>query len=90
MTQKDKIQAEIERLYKEYMINFFKYGDAYRLALYDGLEIAKKIIDSLPDEYEDAVEGEAEELYYEGGEIHCVVAVGTHFKPGDKVKVIKI
>ena len=38
----------------------------------------------------EAVEGEAEELYNEGGEIHCVVGVGTYFKPGDKVKVIKI
>lgn len=37
---------------------------------------------------EDAVEGEAEELYNDG-EIHCTVGVGTYFKPGDEVYVIK-
>lgn len=35
-----------------------------------------------------AVEGEAEELYNDG-EIHCTVGVGTYFKPGDEVYVIK-
>ena len=38
---------------------------------------------------DEAVEGVAEELYNDG-EIHCTVGVGTHFKPGDKVKVIVI
>ena len=37
---------------------------------------------------EEAVEGEAEELYNDG-EIHCTVGVGTYFKPGDKVYVLK-
>lgn len=37
---------------------------------------------------EDAVESEAEELYNDG-EIHCTVGVGTYFKPGDEVYVIK-
>lgn len=36
----------------------------------------------------DAVEGVAEELYNDG-EIHCTVGVGTYFKPGDEVYVIK-
>lgn len=36
----------------------------------------------------DAVEGEAEELYNDG-ESQCVVGVGTYFKPGDKVYVLK-
>lgn len=36
----------------------------------------------------DAVEGEAEELYNDG-ESQCTVGVGTYFKPGDEVYVIK-
>lgn len=36
----------------------------------------------------DAVEGEAEELYNDG-ESQCTVSVGTYFKPGDEVYVIK-
>lgn len=36
----------------------------------------------------DAVEGEAEELYNDG-ESQCVVSVGTYFEPGDKVYVLK-
>lgn len=36
----------------------------------------------------DAVEGEAEELYNDG-ESQCTVGVGTHFKPGEKVYVLK-
>ena len=36
----------------------------------------------------DAVEGEAEELYNDG-ESQCTVGVGTYFKPGEKVYVLK-
>lgn len=36
----------------------------------------------------DAVESEAEELYNDG-ESQCTVSVGTYFKPGDKVYVLK-
>ncbi len=36
----------------------------------------------------DAVEGEAEELYNDG-ESQCTIGVGTYFKPGDEVYVIK-
>ena len=37
---------------------------------------------------EDAVEGVAEELYNDG-ESQCTVGVGTYFKPGEEVYVIK-
>jgi hypothetical protein len=36
---------------------------------------------------EEAVEGEAEELYNDG-ESQCVVSVGTYFKPSDEVYII--
>lgn len=36
----------------------------------------------------DAVEGESEELYNDG-ESHCSVGVGTYFKPGERVYVLK-
>lgn len=36
----------------------------------------------------DAVEGEAEELYNDG-ESQCTVGVGTYFKPGERVYVLK-
>ena len=36
----------------------------------------------------EAVEGEAEELYNDG-ESQCTVGVGTYFKPGERVYVLK-
>lgn len=42
-----KIKAEIDKLYGEYKDKFFQYGDQYHLGLIDGLDMAKRVFDTL-------------------------------------------
>lgn len=45
-----KIKAEIDKLYGEYKDKFHQCGDQYHLGLYDGLDMAKRVLDSLESE----------------------------------------
>ena len=42
-----KIKVEIDKLYGEYKDKFFQYGDQYHLGLFDGLDMAKRVLDTL-------------------------------------------
>lgn len=48
----DKIRAEIERLYGEYKAKFLQNGDSYHLGIFDGLDMAKQILDTLEEPVE--------------------------------------
>ena len=43
----EKIRTEIERFYNEYKEKFRQYGGGYYLGILDGLDMAKRIIDTI-------------------------------------------
>lgn len=47
---KEQIRAEIDKLYAEYKDKFHQHGDQYHLGLIDGLDMAERVLDSLPEE----------------------------------------
>ena len=50
MTTKELIREKIDALYTEYKAKFHQNGDSYHLGIIDGLDIAERILDTLPDE----------------------------------------
>lgn len=47
---KELIRQEIDAFYTEYKAKFHQNGDSYHLGIIDGLDMAKRILDTLPDE----------------------------------------
>lgn len=81
-----RAERAAEEAYPPYVVKTL-YGEfdcnaSSRLLFWRGYQQA------LDEMLKDAVEGEAEELYNDG-ESQCTVGVGTYFKPGDKVYVLK-
>lgn len=50
MSIKDQIRAEIDKLYGEYKDKFHQSGDQYHLGLIDGLDMAERVLDTLPEQ----------------------------------------
>ena len=49
MTTKELIREKIDAFYAEYKAKFHQNGDSYHLGIIDGLDIAERILDTLPD-----------------------------------------
>lgn len=47
---KELIREKIDAFYAEYKAKFHQNGDSYHLGIIDGLDIAERILDTLPDE----------------------------------------
>jgi len=81
----DEIPSELDEAAEKYLDGIFgegKHQDFYVQLFIAGSEWQKAKM------MENAVEGVAEELYNDG-EPQCTVGVGTYFKPGEEVYVIK-
>lgn len=46
----DKLKAEIDRRYEEYMAKFKTQGDSYHLGICDGLDMAERVLDTLEEQ----------------------------------------
>lgn len=56
MSIKEQIRAEIDKLYGEYKDKFHQSGDQYHLGLIDGLDMAERVLDTLPEQPVDGLE----------------------------------
>lgn len=50
MTTKELIRQKIDAYYTEYKAKFHQNGNSYHLGIIDGLDMAERILDTLPDE----------------------------------------
>lgn len=57
MTTKELIHQKIDAYYTEYKAKFHQNGDSYHLGIIDGLDMAERILDTLPDEPEQPTRG---------------------------------
>ncbi len=74
MTTKELIREKIDSFYAEYKAKFHQNGEPYNLGIIDGLDMAERILDTLPDEsvtdchdLEEAAEKSARQYYVDGG-----------------------
>lgn len=65
MSIKDQIRAEIDKLYGEYKDKFHQSGDQYHLGLIDGLDMAERVLDSLPEQPVEGLEEEIKRMVYD-------------------------
>lgn len=65
MNIKDQIRAEIDKLYGEYKDKFHQSGDQYHLGLIDGLDMAERVLDSLPEQPVEGLEEEIKRMVYD-------------------------
>lgn len=99
MTTKELIREKIDAFYAEYKAKFHQNGDSYHLGIIDGLDIAERILDTLPDEpvtdcHE--LEEEISRTYHDGSvtdtsDIDHVAYenIASHFAEWQKAKMMK-
>lgn len=83
---KELIREKIDAFYTEYKAKFHQNGDSYHLGIIDGLDMAERILDTLPDEPVTTCNDltEAAEKYADGPECSWVgtSALEQAFKAG--------